>query len=789
MAQVRFADQFAHLLHRVDPDAEFLDLTTMWLPANEDPKRLEHLFTFGRPARLPSHPLHPAAEYDDDRTPAKIAKWSIPITVLIAALDGELALPFGAPLRLMPGTVDPEPVERTDRPDPTSAPWRTHMVRFKEARDGDVIDVVQGSRLVPREQPPNAIRDETRGKRPHYPQARDLIPNVMRYPRSWNWGIAGCLGMILLVEDRRGRAASVNLVGGELVVMTESATGDVPAAVRWMGNTGFDLTQDPPQGHRWVGELGKSGKQGKLTIVAKGGDVCEIARLDLRAAKPVESSRTEEAPTTPYTLTADPGEDLPHKHFEFRQHIKSGGYAGVWRAFDPQLGREVAVKVFPFTESAWPGALDHARALAKVDHPHVVTVHEVVRVTDPSGSGHIVEAMVMRLIAGADLEERLNGDLFPLDIVRQVGCDVLDGLGAFHEQGFFHGDLNDGNVMIDEHWRGHVIDAFTRGTPMAMASSQRSRSLVVDVDAARQILALLLNHSDADAKAIGEFNRKARKASNLDALRVALEAALERPSSSTPARPTSDRWLTASTATARLRRRILSDVYDCFMDSPTAWSGWRKGEVEDILSVVHEARWLEDHEYIDAEFGGDGSSVSARITTAGRDLVETHGINVAENRSARPEAPGDTAPVTGPEQPVPASWELDAAAQAFHTRTGPPKLSPREVKRPSPAPGPIFPQGWSGDALGRTLQDAVAVMSRFNTLFGGRFASPSDPFGRTAGLTAGERWGVRVKADGDAIELVIDGKVHGRVAPGTKMDGYLGPLLVDWAKKHDLHGQ
>ncbi|MEU3918632.1 serine/threonine-protein kinase [Streptomyces sp. NPDC029004] len=131
-----------------------------------------------------------------------------------------------------------------------------------------------------------------------------------------------------------------------------------------------------------------------------------------------------------------------------------GGMGTVWRADDELLGRRVAVKELhpedarggrsasPYTSAAAP--LREARAVARVKHPHVIVVHDVV-VDD--GLPYIV----MELVDGGSLAERIGRD-GPVDVAEaaRIGLALLAALRAAHELGVLHRDLKPANVLIEE---------------------------------------------------------------------------------------------------------------------------------------------------------------------------------------------------------------------------------------------------------------------------------------------------------------------------------------------------
>ncbi|RCG22075.1 serine/threonine protein kinase [Streptomyces diacarni] len=152
--------------------------------------------------------------------------------------------------------------------------------------------------------------------------------------------------------------------------------------------------------------------------------------------------------------------DVVDGRFELLERLGSGGMGTVWRARDTALDREVALKEVrqpalgpghdPDEAHAGPGAgaprervLREARALARLSHPHVVTIH------------HIVDAgpcpwLVMELVRGPSLEQRLaEGPLEPREAAR-LGREVLSALRTAHAAGIHHRDVKPGNVLLRE---------------------------------------------------------------------------------------------------------------------------------------------------------------------------------------------------------------------------------------------------------------------------------------------------------------------------------------------------
>src|SRR5205823_1533273 len=133
-------------------------------------------------------------------------------------------------------------------------------------------------------------------------------------------------------------------------------------------------------------------------------------------------------------------------HYEVLQVLGRGGFGIVFRAFDEQLQRVVAIKVLApemaATSPACKRFLREARSSAAVRHENVVQVYAVEEQPLPY--------LVMELIPGETLQARLNrtGPLGAVEVVR-FGRQIAAGLAAAHAQGLVHRDVKPANVLIE----------------------------------------------------------------------------------------------------------------------------------------------------------------------------------------------------------------------------------------------------------------------------------------------------------------------------------------------------
>src|SRR5438132_6649090 len=124
----------------------------------------------------------------------------------------------------------------------------------------------------------------------------------------------------------------------------------------------------------------------------------------------------------------------------------------VYRARDGQLGRDVAIKVLPDIFTRDPERLARfdreARLLAALNHPNIGAIYGLEE-TDPSpGSGRRVQGLVLELVEGPTLGERLATGPLPFAEALPIARQIADALDAAHERGIVHRDLKPANIKI-----------------------------------------------------------------------------------------------------------------------------------------------------------------------------------------------------------------------------------------------------------------------------------------------------------------------------------------------------
>jgi serine/threonine protein kinase len=133
--------------------------------------------------------------------------------------------------------------------------------------------------------------------------------------------------------------------------------------------------------------------------------------------------------------------------YRLRALLGRGGMGRVWLADDDLLARVVAIKQVLVGDTALP----EARALARINHPGVVRVHDFFEHdSDPW--------IVMELLTGRTLCAAMGGGRLPVAEVARIGLRLLDALAAVHAAGVVHGDIKPANVQLCDDGRVVLTD-------------------------------------------------------------------------------------------------------------------------------------------------------------------------------------------------------------------------------------------------------------------------------------------------------------------------------------------
>jgi serine/threonine protein kinase/Tol biopolymer transport system component len=147
--------------------------------------------------------------------------------------------------------------------------------------------------------------------------------------------------------------------------------------------------------------------------------------------------------------------------YEVTSILGAGGMGEVYRARDGRLDRDVALKVLPPALTVDPERLARfkreAQVLASLNHPNIAAIYGLEE-GRPSGSELPVEALVLELVEGPTLAERIAQGPLPLDEARAIGMQIAGALEAAHERGIVHRDLKPANVKVRPDGTVKVLD-------------------------------------------------------------------------------------------------------------------------------------------------------------------------------------------------------------------------------------------------------------------------------------------------------------------------------------------
>jgi eukaryotic-like serine/threonine-protein kinase len=135
--------------------------------------------------------------------------------------------------------------------------------------------------------------------------------------------------------------------------------------------------------------------------------------------------------------------------------LGAGGMGEVYQARDTKLGRDVAIKVLPAAFLNDPERLSRfqreARMLASLNHPNIATIYGLEQ-------SEGVHYLVMELVPGQTLEERVNAGGLKIEEALKLGGQIAEALEAAHEKGVIHRDLKPANVKVTPDGRVKVLD-------------------------------------------------------------------------------------------------------------------------------------------------------------------------------------------------------------------------------------------------------------------------------------------------------------------------------------------
>src|SRR5262245_43089889 len=262
---------------------------------------------------------------------------------------------------------------------------------------------------------------------------------------------------------------------------------------------------------------------------------------------PPASAEPGEAPTLPPPATPQPAFGNPARptaaelsslfpQLEILELLGQGGMGAVYKARQRGLDRLVALKILPPQDSRDPAFAERftreARALAKLNHPNIVTVHdfgEIVTEHDRGETGGLY-FFIMEYVDGANLRQLLQAKkLTPAEAMKIVP-PICEALQYAHDEGIVHRDIKPENILVDKKGRVKIADfglakllglkpevyALTgpwqvMGTPHYMAPEQMEKPLAVDHRADIYSLGVVLYEMLTGELPLGRFSPPSQK--------------------------------------------------------------------------------------------------------------------------------------------------------------------------------------------------------------------------------------------------------------------------------------
>jgi serine/threonine protein kinase/tetratricopeptide (TPR) repeat protein len=147
--------------------------------------------------------------------------------------------------------------------------------------------------------------------------------------------------------------------------------------------------------------------------------------------------------------------DQTISHYRLIEKIGEGGMGVVWKAEDTRLHRHVALKFMPEAGSQNTDVVDRhlreARAASALNHPNICAIYDI-------GEWEGRRFIVMELLEGRGLDERVGGGPFDVDNAIELAIQIADALDAAHAKGIVHRDIKPANFFVTDNGQSKVLD-------------------------------------------------------------------------------------------------------------------------------------------------------------------------------------------------------------------------------------------------------------------------------------------------------------------------------------------
>jgi eukaryotic-like serine/threonine-protein kinase len=163
-------------------------------------------------------------------------------------------------------------------------------------------------------------------------------------------------------------------------------------------------------------------------------------------------------------LSIASGTDL--SHYRVIGPLGAGGMGEVYKAHDNRLERTIALKILPPSvvrnEERLRRFMQEARSASSLNHPHIVTIHEIgetsIALTEGDGQSPAIHYIAMELIDGVTLKRKIHEERADLRSLLGYLAQAADGLAKAHEVGIIHRDLKPDNIMVTRDGFAKVLD-------------------------------------------------------------------------------------------------------------------------------------------------------------------------------------------------------------------------------------------------------------------------------------------------------------------------------------------